>query len=93
MTDRYYWTLAEPPEAKLIEVVQGGMFSLCMERAFAPRGFPLTLTEADLPILNGMASCWMDVTVSPYVMLASAIRRFKKITVFVKHAESDDETL
>jgi hypothetical protein len=81
----YYWTLAEPPEAKRIELAQPGMFSISMERAFAPRGFPLTLTERDIDTLNGMAATWAEATVSPYVLMMSNIRKYKKILVYPKY--------
>jgi hypothetical protein len=84
----FYWTLAEPPEAKRIEVGSApGMFSIHMERAFAPRGFPLLLTENDLDILHGMAAAWTDVSVPPYVILAMNIKKYKKIIVYRKQGD------
>jgi hypothetical protein len=85
----FYWCLAEPPKAKQIEVPHPGLFSIHLEKAFAPRGLPLTLSESDIPVLQGMAATWQEVSVPPYVMLIMAIRKFKKITVYMKQAESN----
>jgi hypothetical protein len=84
----FFWCLAEPPRAKQIEVAHPGLFSIHMERAFAPRGFPLTLTEADIGILHGMAATWQEPGVSPYVLMAINIRKYKKIVVYMKQAET-----
>jgi len=79
----FYWTLAEPPEAKKIEISSPGLFSVHMERAF-PQGFPITLTEADLNTLHGMAATWSDVSIPPYVLLINNIKKYKKIIVYMK---------
>jgi len=84
----FYWMLAEPPEAKPIEIASPGLFSVAMEKAFV--GFPITLTADDIPTLNGMAATWTDISVPPYTLLIRAIRQYKKIIVYMKHPENDE---
>jgi hypothetical protein len=84
----FYWTIAEPPKAKQIEVAHPGLFSIHLEKAFSPRGLPLTLSESDIPVLQGMSATWMEATVSPYVLLIMNIRKYKKICVYMKQAET-----
>ena len=83
----FYWTLAEPPEAKKIDVPAPGLFSVHLTRAFGE--LPCTLTEKDIKTLEGMAATWTDVCVSPYVLLIQNIKRYKKIRVYMKYPEVD----
>lgn len=83
----FYWSIAEPPDAKKIEVPAPGLFSVHLTRAFGE--LPCTLSEKDINKLEGMAATWTDVSVSPYVLLIQNIKRYKKIRVFMKYPESD----
>lgn len=85
----YFWTLAEPPEAKKIDVPAPGLFGVHLTRAFGE--LPVTLSEKDLKTLEGMGATWTDVSVSPYAMLIHYIHRYKKIIVYRKYP-SDDKT-
>jgi hypothetical protein len=83
----FFWTVAEPPEAKKIDVPAPGLFSVHMTRAFGE--LPATLTEKDIKVLEGMAATWTDISISPYVFLIQNIKRYKKIRVFMKYPDSD----
>jgi len=83
----FFWSIAEPPEAKRIDVPAPGLFGVHLTRAFGE--LPCTLTEKDIKTLEGMAATWTDVSLSPYVLLINNIRRYKKIRVYMKYPESD----
>jgi len=99
MEAEFYWCLAKPPEAKRIDVAAPGLFLIHMQRAFPGgntngEGWSVELSEKDLDTLNGMASTWSDVSVSPYVILIAAIKRYKKaIKVYVSYGENDQDVL
>ena len=88
---KFFWTVAEPPEAKEIDVPAPGLFSVHLTRAFGE--LPATLTEKDIKVLEGMAATWTDVSVSPYVLLIQNIKRYKKIRVFIRYdtGEKDEK--
>lgn len=83
----FYWTLAKPPDAKKIDIAHPGIFSIHMERAFG--ALPCELSKQHLERLEGMASTWSDVSVSPYVMLIQAIKRYGTIRVYMQQAGDD----
>jgi hypothetical protein len=56
-------------------------FILCMERAFGD--FPLTLTKDNIERLQGMASCWAQTSINPYLTLIQTIKRLGSIRLWV----------
>src|SRR5256885_10243310 len=90
METKFFWALAKPIERKEIEVPWPGLFYTHMERAFG--GFPIELTEKDLNKLDGMASTWSDVSVSPYVHLIQAVKRYKAVRIWVEYPTAEEKT-
>ena len=86
---KFKWELSKPPDAKELEVTSPGLFMIHMERAFG--AMPIELTEKDIPTLNGMAATWTDISVSPYVHLIQAVKRYKAIRVWVEYTDAVTE--
>jgi hypothetical protein len=60
-------------------------FILCMSRAFGE--FPVTLDKTHLECLRGMAACWAETSINPYLQLITAIKRLGSIRIWASHGK------
>jgi hypothetical protein len=96
VTQKILYEQATPIVGEEITVGQmsSEYFVLCMSRAFG--GFPVTLDKTHLECLRGMASCWAETSINPYLLLITAIKRLGSIRIWSSHgkieaSESDEE--
>lgn len=83
MSANIYYRQISPKEKQQLDVGSPSSFLDTLEKGFGTR--TPRLSEADLPVLHGMAACWQYGHDSPYQQLIDAIEQLGVIEVWPEY--------